>query len=104
MANELYVGNISDKATEDDLRKLFSVAGTVTSVHLITDPETGQFKRCGYVRMRSADEVREAIATLDGALLINKVITVSVARPQKQQPTGGRGKGGGGRRPGKGRP
>ncbi|BDV43757.1 RNA-binding protein [Geotalea uraniireducens] len=102
MANELYVGNISDKATEEDLRRLFSVAGTVTSVHLITDPETGQFKRCGYVRMRSADELREAIATLDGALLINKVITVSIARPQKQQSAGKRGREGGSR-PAKGR-
>lgn len=102
MANELYVGNISDKATEEDLRRLFSVAGTVTSVHLITDPETGQFKRCGYIRMRSADELREAIATLDGALLINKVITVSIARPQKQQSASKRGREGG-PRPAKGR-
>ena len=85
MGRELYVRHISEKATEGDLRKLFEVEGTVVSVHLITDPETGQFKGCGFVRMASDDQAREAIATLDGALLLDRVIAVSEARPQKQQ-------------------
>lgn len=85
MAKELYIGSISPKATEEDIRKLFSVVGTVTSVHLIIDPVTGQFKECGYVRMSSAEETKDAIATLDGALLVNRVITVSEARPQVQK-------------------
>lgn len=82
MAKELYVGHISDNASEEDVRKLFSVMGTVTSVHMIIDPETREFKHCGYVRMSGVDlgEVAEA---LDGALLIDRVITVSIARPQK---------------------
>lgn len=83
MAKELYVGSISAKATEMDIRKLFSVAGTVTSIHLITDPQTGAFKGCGYVRMSTEEEVEDAVETLDGALLIDRVITVSIARPQK---------------------
>lgn len=98
MAKELYVGSISPKATEEDIRKLFSVVGTVTSIHLITDPETGQFKECGYVRMSSAEETKDAIETLDGALLVNRVITVSEARPQQQKTRkfgAGRGKFGG---------
>ncbi|KAF0220865.1 MAG: RNA-binding [Geobacteraceae bacterium] len=86
MGRELYVGKISFKATEDDIWKLFSVAGTVSSIHLITDSQTGQFKGCGYVKMATADEAKEAIDTLDGALLIDRVITVSEARPQKQKP------------------
>ena len=85
MGKELYVRHISDKATEYDLRKLFEVAGTVASVHLITDPETGQFKGCGFVKMATDSEAHEAIITLDGALLINRVIAVSEARPQKQK-------------------
>ena len=85
MSKELYVGSISTSATEEDLRKLFSVIGTVTSVHLITDKETGEFKRCGYVRMATEDEAKEAVTDLDGALLIDTVITVSKARPQVQQ-------------------
>jgi RNA recognition motif-containing protein len=83
MAKELYVGHISDSATEQDIRKLFSVVGTVTSVHLIIDPETREFKRCGYVRMAADVDPKEVIETLDGALLIDEVITVSIARPQK---------------------
>jgi len=85
MGKELYVRHISDKATENDLRKLFSVAGTVASVHLITDPETGQFKGCAFVKMATDNEAQEAITTLDGALLINRVIMVGQARPQKQK-------------------
>jgi RNA recognition motif-containing protein len=85
MGKELYVRHISDKATENDIRKLFSVTGTVASVHLITDPETGQFKGCAFVKMTTDNEAREAITTLDGALLINRVIMVGEARLQKQK-------------------
>jgi RNA recognition motif-containing protein len=92
MKKELYVGNLSYDTTEDDLRRVFTVAGTVTSVHIITDPVTGASKGCAYVRMAGEDDIREAIESLDGALLGERIITVSVARPQKPQarPTGGR--------------
>jgi RNA recognition motif-containing protein len=79
----LYVGNLPYETTEDDLRRLFAVAGTVSSVHLITDPQSGRSKGCGYVKMANADAAREAINSLDGALLVNRLITVSEARPQK---------------------
>ncbi len=105
MAKELYVGHMPYEATEDDLRRMFAVAGTVTSVHIITDPETGKSKGCGYVRMSSEAEVKEAIECLDGALMIDRVITVSVAVPQKpktQKPAPGRRKPGPGNRPRKG--
>lgn len=83
MGRELYVGNIPYEATEFDLRRLFAVAGTVSTIHLITDPESGQFKGCCYIKMATADEAKEAINSLDGARLINRLITVSEARPQK---------------------
>ena len=85
MRRELYVGNIPFEATEAELRKLFSVAGTVSTVHLITDPINGKFRGCGYVKMASPDEAREAINSLDGALFMNRLITVSEARPQPPQ-------------------
>jgi RNA recognition motif-containing protein len=106
MGKELYVRHISDKATEDDLRKLFSIAGTVASIHPITDPETGQFKGSAFVKMSTDSEAKEAITTLDGALLINRVIMVGEARPQKQKtgkPGGYQGKSGQGNRPRSGR-
>ena len=86
MGKELYVRHISDKATENEIRKLFSVVGTVNSVHLVIDPETGQFKGCAFVKMATDSEAKEAITTLDGALLVNRVIIVGEARPQKQKP------------------
>jgi len=99
MAKELYVGHISESATEEDIRKLFSVVGPVTSVHLIIDPETREFKRCGYVRMAPGVDLDEAVETLDEALLIDQVITVSIARPQKPGMSKS-GKFGGPRKPG----
>jgi RNA recognition motif-containing protein len=83
MAKEIYVGHISENATEEDVWKLFSVMGTVPSVHLIIDPETGEFKRCGYVRMASGISLDEVVETLDGTYLIDREIVVSIARPQK---------------------
>lgn len=86
MAKELYVGHISEQATEDDLRKLFSLMGPVTSVHLIIDQETGEFKRCGYVRMLAEVDLKEVVETLDGTWLIDRCIVVSIAKPQKDRP------------------
>ncbi|MBI5483678.1 MAG: RNA-binding protein [Deltaproteobacteria bacterium] len=86
MAKELYVGHISEQATEDDLRKLFSLMGPVTSVHLIVDQETGEFKRCGYVRMLAEVDLKEVVETLDGTWLIDRCIVVSIAKPQKDRP------------------
>lgn len=83
MAKEIYVGHISENATEEDVWKLFSVMGTVTSVHLIIDPDTGEFKRCGYVRMQSGVDLNEVVETLDGTYLVDREIVVSIARPQK---------------------
>ena len=86
---ELYVGSLSFDVTEYDLEKLFSVSGTVTSLHLICDNKTGEFKGCGYVRMSSEAEARDAIASLDGAMLIDRRITVSIANLQKMKAPGG---------------
>lgn len=95
MSKELYVGNLPYETNEEDLKRLFSVAGNVTSVHIITDPETGESKGCAYVRMASAEEAGEAIESLDEALVGARMITVSIARPQKQpqkRPGGYKGK------------
>ena len=86
MAKELYVGHISEQATEEDLRKLFEVMGVVTSVHLIVDQDSGEFKRCGYVRMLSEVNLNEVVETLDGTWLIDRCIVVSIAKPQKDRP------------------
>ena len=83
MNRELYVGSLPFETTEEDLLRLFSVSGTVQSVHIITDKISGKSKGCGYVKMTTVDEARDAINSLDGALVDNRKITVAEAREQK---------------------
>jgi len=82
MSKELFVRGISFEATEDDLRNLFSVSGKVVHIHLINDPRTGQFKGAAFVKMASEKEAKDALQCLDGAILINREISVEKARPQ----------------------
>jgi RNA recognition motif-containing protein len=101
MSKDLFVKNISAEATEEDVRKLFSVIGKVSYIHLVTDVKTGAFKGCGYVKMASEAEAKDAIVSLDGARLINRVISVTQARPQTPGGGGGnRGRSGQPGRPG----
>jgi RNA recognition motif-containing protein len=95
MGVEIYIGQISGSVTEDEVRKLFSVVGTVTSVHLVADPESGEFRGCGYVRMSTEDEASEAVGLLNGALLGDRLIVVKPAPPKfgsKTASSGGRDK------------
>ena len=82
MGIEVYVGQISGLVSEDEMRKLFSVVGTVASVHLVIDPVTGESRGCGYVRMSTDEEAREAIDLLNGARLGDRQIVVKNAPPK----------------------
>ncbi len=83
MSKDLYVRHIPAEATEEDLRKLFSVCGKVTYIHMVKDAKSGEFVGCAFVKMATEAEAKDAIAMLDEALLINRTILVSAARPQK---------------------
>ena len=91
MGKDLYVRHISPEASEEDLRKLFAVSGKVTYVHMVKDAKSGEFVGCAFVKMSSEAEARDALVTLDGALLINRTILVSEARPQKPKARQGSG-------------
>ncbi|MEZ4599146.1 MAG: RNA-binding protein [Syntrophotaleaceae bacterium] len=80
MSKDLYVKNLSLQATEEDLRKLFSLMGKVTYVHLVKDAKSGQFVGAGYVKMSTEAEARRARIDLDGTRLIDRVIVVTEAR------------------------
>ena len=88
MGIEVYVGQISGSVTEDEMRKLFSVVGTVESVHLVVDSASGEFRGCGYVRMSSDEEAREAIDLLNGAKLGDRLIPVKNAPPKNFKKAG----------------
>jgi len=97
MAKKLYVGNLSYNVTEAQLRTLFSEAGEVTEVSLITDRDTGRSKGFGFVEMGSDAEAQTAIQRFNGYTLDDRALTVNEARPREERPGGGRGFGGGGR-------
>jgi len=88
MGVEIYVGHVSGTVTEDEVKKLFSVVGTVESVHLVVDSVSGEFRGCGYVRMSTDEEAREAIDLLNGAKLGDRLITVKNAPPKNFKKTG----------------
>lgn len=91
MGIEIYVGQISGTVTEDEVKKLFSVVGNVESVHLVVDPGSGELRGCGYVRMSTEEEAREAIDLLNGAKLGDRLIVVKNAPPKTFKKAGSNG-------------
>lgn len=90
----IYVGNLSYNTTEQSLEAVFSEFGTVRSVAVLTDRETGRSRGFAFVEMDNDDEADKAIAELNGKDLDGRRLTVNEARPR----TGG----GGGRSGGRG--
>ncbi|NBY20984.1 RNA-binding protein, partial [bacterium] len=88
MGFKLYVGNLAYSATENSVTTLFSKEGTVDSVQLITDRETGRSKGFGFVEMSTKEEADNAIANLNGHELEGRVLTVNEARPKTQAAMG----------------
>jgi RNA recognition motif-containing protein len=101
MAAKLYVGNLPYSATEDGLKTHFSSAGSVASVKIIIDRETGRSKGFGFVEMESDDGASSAVSQLDGQEYEGRSLRVSEAKPQPERESrgggGGFGGGGGGR-------
>lgn len=62
----IYVSNLSDSVTEDDIKTLFSTYGIVESVYVVKDKQSGMPKGTAYVMMPSDVEAEQAIAGLDG--------------------------------------
>ena len=89
MAKKLYVGNLSYNMTEDDLRDTFSKVGEVSSAKVIVDQATGRSKGFGFVEMATDEDAAKVIATLNGTAVLERTITVSEARPQKDRPRPG---------------
>jgi RNA recognition motif-containing protein len=79
MAKKLYVGNLSYRTSEDGLRTLFSGFGTVVSVKIITDRESGNSKGFGFVEMGTDEEGSAAIAGTNGKELDERQLRVNEA-------------------------
>lgn len=105
MNEKLYVGNLPFTATEAELKDLFSQAGTVASVAIITDRESGRAKGFGFVEMGSQAEAEAAIIKFNGYEYKEREMKVSIARPKEKReggPNRGGGRSGGQRRGGGG--
>jgi RNA recognition motif-containing protein len=97
MAKNLYVGNLSWGATQDDLYELFSQYGKVTRAQVISDRETGRSRGFGFVEMEDDAEAQRAIDALNGYAHDSRPLMVNEARPREERaPRGAGGYGGSG--------
>lgn len=83
MSTKLYVGNLEYEVTGDQLKELFSQAGTVVEAVVITDRNSGKSKGFGFVTMGNEEEAKKAMETLNGKEVQSRSIVVNEARPQQ---------------------
>jgi RNA recognition motif-containing protein len=98
MSMKLYVGNLAFQTSSEELQSLFSQAGTVESVSLIEDRETGRSRGFGFVEMSTKEEGAAAIQQFNGKDLGGRALNVNEAKPREDRGGGGGGRGGGGSR------
>ncbi len=89
MKKKLYVGNLSFETTEADLKELFAHSGSVETVRIITDRDTGRSKGFGFVEMQEGGD--KAIAEINGKDYNGRALTVNEARPMPTRDSGGGG-------------
>jgi RNA recognition motif-containing protein len=90
----IYVGNISRELSEEDLREAFASYGQVSSVNIIKDKFTGEYRGFAFVEMPVKEEAEAAIGGLNGRDLKGRAINVNEARPKSDDRRGGHGRGG----------
>ena len=81
----IYVGNLSYGSTEETIRGLFEGYGTVDSVSIIMDRNTGRSRGFGFVEMPNDDEAKAAIAELDNKDFEGRQLRVNEARPKPER-------------------
>ena len=94
----IYVGNLSYDATEDDIKQAFSQHGEVSTVNMIMDRETGRPRGFAFVEMPNGDEAQKAIQGVNETEIAGRAVKVNEAKPKSD-----RGGGGGGGRGGRDR-
>jgi RNA recognition motif-containing protein len=94
MSTKLYVGNLAFQTSSEEIQTLFATAGTVESVSLIEDRETGRSRGFGFVEMSTKEEGAAAISQFNGKELGGRALTVNEAKPREDRNGGGGGRGG----------
>jgi len=103
MGKNLYVGNLANEVTEEDLKANFGEVGKVVSVNIIRDKYTSLSRGFGFVEMENDKDAQDAIQKFNGGQLRGKTLVVNEARPKKNQGGPRREGGGGGGFRGRGR-
>ncbi len=85
----LYVGNLSWNMTEDDLRNLFEQYGTVSSLKIVKDRDTGRSKGFGFVEMENDTEAQNALSSLYDQEVQGRKIVINEAQERPAKPAGG---------------
>lgn len=85
MSTNLFVGSLPFSTTEDELKEHFAQAGTVSSVRIITDRDTGRSKGFGFVEMETDEGGEKAIEMFHDKELSGRNIVVNVARPREER-------------------
>ena len=80
----IFVAKLNSESTSEDLQKLFSHYGEVTSVKVILDKDTGHSKRYGFVEMPNEWEAREALMELNETEFQESIIVVKESQPRNQ--------------------
>ncbi len=93
----VFVGNLPYEVSQEDLKQVFVEYGTVKSVRLPTDRETGRVRGFAFVEMESDEEETAAIEALDGAEWVGRNLKVSKAKPREDNKRSFGGGGGGNR-------
>ena len=79
----IFVGNISFNSTDEDVRQLFEAYGTVNTVNIITDRDSGQPRGFGFVEMSNSREAQSAIQGLQGKELGGRALNINEAKPRE---------------------
>jgi len=85
---KIFVGNLSFSVTEAALRSAFEKYGSVASVSIVTDRDTGQPRGFGFVEMPNDTEAQKAMNGLNGTDLEGRTLNVNEARPKSEGPRG----------------
>jgi RNA recognition motif-containing protein len=85
MEAKVYVGNLSKSTTQDELNTLFTQAGEVTAVEVITDRKSGESRGFAFITMSAQSEADKAVSMFNSYSLGDSILKVNLAKPREQR-------------------
>ncbi len=89
METRLYIGNMSPETTEQDLRTMFNKAGTVGSVNVVMNRQTGKPRGFAFITMSSQAEAEKAISMFNAKEVDSRTLKVNISLPREDRPNPG---------------